>query len=196
MSSSLFSLTSFSSVFYLFTPSLSICSLSLSPQLGAPRGPHGPRLLRGPHHQDHNVATAHHGDGAQLRAVAAPAQPAAGRHAAVQPEVHIRGEAALRVAGGYKREYHGGHSFTNALCNCTFSDFSKNDCRIKSRSPPLRTKSTILWGRCRRAGVRSLSRACPTSPTAAPEVEEKTLCFKGTVEIEKPPRAGICFCLM
>lgn len=150
-------------------------SLSLL-QLGAPRGPHGPGLLRGPHHQDHDVAAAHHGDGAQLRAVAAPAQPAAGRHAAVQPEVHIRGEAALRV---------GNIAAPWSLCVATSrrkvlltllylsSDFFRNDCRIKSRSPPLRIKSTILWGRCRRAGVRSLSLACLTSPTAVPAVEKK-----------------------
>lgn len=43
------------------------------------------------------MAAPHDGDGAQLRAVAAPAQPAAGRHAAVQPEVHIWGEASSVV---------------------------------------------------------------------------------------------------
>lgn len=69
-------------------------------QVGAPRGPHGPGVLRGPHHAHHHLAAAHAGVGAQLRGVAAPAQPAAGRHAAVQPAVHLRGEEEEMEEGG------------------------------------------------------------------------------------------------
>ncbi len=43
------------------------------------------------------MAAAHDGDGEKLRAVAAPAQSAAGSHAAVQPKIHHWGEEIKHV---------------------------------------------------------------------------------------------------
>jgi len=74
-------------ILFMFAVRVCVCV-----QVGASRGPHGPGVLRGPHHAHHHLAAAHAGVGAQLRGVAAPAQPAAGRHAAVQPALHLRGE--------------------------------------------------------------------------------------------------------
>lgn len=68
----------------------------LSPQLGEASGPTGQVLLCGPQHQNHNMAEAHGGVGAQLPAVAEPAQPAPGRHAPVQPALPVSGSLNRR----------------------------------------------------------------------------------------------------
>lgn len=52
-------------------------------QVGAQGGPNGQGVLRGPHNTYDNLAAAHTGVRAQLWGMAAPAQPAAGSHAAV-----------------------------------------------------------------------------------------------------------------
>lgn len=62
-------------------------------QVGKARGPQGPLLLRGPQHPHHHVAAPHGRVRPQLRAVAVPAQPAAGSHAAVQPKIPVPGES-------------------------------------------------------------------------------------------------------
>lgn len=59
--------------------------------MGEASGPAGQVLLRGPQHQNHHMAEAHGRVGAQLPAVAEPAQPAAGRHAPVQPALPLPG---------------------------------------------------------------------------------------------------------
>lgn len=75
---------------FLFLSPPPDCLLRL--QLGASCWPNGAGLLCWSHHTNHHMATPHCGDSAQLWTMAAPAKPAAGRHAAVQPEIYIRGE--------------------------------------------------------------------------------------------------------
>lgn len=70
--------------------------LSVPPlQLGEASGPAGEILLRGPQHQNHHMAEAYGRVRAQLPAVAEPAQPAAGRHAPVQPALPLPGTPGL-----------------------------------------------------------------------------------------------------
>lgn len=82
----------------LFTPP----SPSLFPlQLGEASGPAGEVLLRGPQHQNHHMAETHGRIGAQLPAVAEPAQPVAGRHAPVQPALSLPGTPAKFICTQY-----------------------------------------------------------------------------------------------
>lgn len=121
-------------------------------QVGAQGRPHGPCVLCGSHHQDHHMAAPHAGIGAQLWGVAAPAQPAAGSHAAVQPEIHLWGEKRRTLKNQkpkLKKLRCWTILFRPCVCVFCFSFSSKTNWRLRP------TKSLIQWALCHLAGVNT-----------------------------------------